>query len=160
MWTSIFGTYVRPGELLFMPFVEGYYATTRVQTSRAGYGLEQDFAEVGRWRTRSSWPTGSTTLRRGAGSRALHRGTLDKAPEDPSSMPARLEQSGFGDWQMELNWRAIRETSSHPEVFALLEVDPPSNVNKPLIGTANWESKLGVGVIRGLRWGTVSGRVG
>ena len=39
-------------------------------------------------------------------------------------------------------------------------MDPPSNVNKALIGTADWEAKVGIGLIRGLSWGTVSGRVG
>lgn len=163
MWTSIFGTYVRPGELLFMPFVEGYYDNnTEYKPAELGYGVEQDFR--GKFRAVENQVFLAYGLNDAFGvelEAALYTAArLDKAPEDPSSMPARLEQSGFGDWQMELNWRAIRETSSHPEVFALLEVDPPSNVNQPLIGTADWESKLGVGVIRGLRWGTVSGRVG
>src|SRR5262245_50211143 len=163
MWTSIFGTYVNPHELLFMPFVEGYYDNnTEYKPAELGYGLEQDFR--GKFRAVENQIFLAYGLNDAFGvelEAALYTAArLDKAPEDPSSMPARLEQSGFGDWQMELNWRAIKETASRPEVFALVEVDPPSNANKPLIGTSDWEARFGVGVIRGLGWGTVSGRVG
>jgi hypothetical protein len=163
MWTSIFGTYVNAHELLFMPFVEGYYDNnTEYKPAELGFGLEQDFR--GKFRAIENQIFLAYGLDDAFGvelEAALYTAArLDKAPEDPSSMPARLEQSGFGDWQMELNWRAIRETAAHPEVFALLEVDPPSSVSKPLIGTPDWEAKLAVGAIRGLPWGTVSGRLG
>jgi hypothetical protein len=163
IWTSIFGTYVNARELLFMPFVEGYYDNdTEYKPAELGYGLEQDFR--GRFRAVES----QIFLAYGLNDRfaaeveaALYSSArLEKAPDDPSSMPEKLEQSGIGDWQMELDWRVMKETATRPEVFALVEVDPPSNVNQDLIGTPNWETKVGVGAIRGLRWGTVSGRVG
>ena len=61
---------------------------------------------------------------------------------------------------MELDWRVVKESATRPEIFALLEVDPPSNRKAALIGTPDWESKLGIGMIRGLPWGTISGRLG
>src|SRR5262245_43613770 len=163
MWTSNFGTYVNAHELLFMPFVEGYYDNnTEYKPAELGYGLEQDFR--GKFRAVENQIflayglNDAFSVELEAAVFAAAR--LYKAPEDPSSMPERLEQSGFGDWQMELNWRAVKESAKRPEVFALVEVDPPSSANKPLIGTPDWETKVGVGVIRGLSWGTVSGRVG
>ena len=163
MWTSIFGTYVNAHELLFMPFVEGYYDNdTEYKPAELGYGLEEDFR--GKFRAVENQVFLAYGLNDAFSvelEAALYTAArLDKAPEDPSSMPARLEQSGFGDWQMELNWRVLKEAAARPEVFALVEVDPPSNVNNPLIGTSDWEAKLGVGAIRALRWGTVGGRVG
>ena len=163
IWTSIFGTYVNSNELLFMPFLEGYYDNnTEYKPAELGYGVDQDFR--GKFRAVEN----QIFLAYGLNDRfaaeleaafytAAH---LEKAPDDPSSQPDQLEQSGFGDWQMELDWRIVKEAAPCPEVFALVEVDPPSNVNKALIGTADWEAKFGVGLIRGLSWGTVSGRVG
>ena len=163
MWTSIFGTYVNARELLFMPFVEGYYDNnTEYKPAELGYGLEQDFR--GKFRAVESQIFLAYGLNDAFSvelEAALYASArLEKAPDDPSTMPARLEQSGVGDWQMELNWRVMKESAARPEVFALVEVDPPSNVNQPLIGTSNWETKLGLGAIRGLPWGTLSGRVG
>ena len=163
MWTSIFGTYVNPRELLVMPFVEGYYDNhTEYKPAELGFGLEQDFR--GKFRAVENQIFLAYGLNDALGvelEAALYTAArLEKAADDPSSMPALLEQSGFGDWQMEVNWRIAQETASRPEVFALVEVDPPSAVNQPLIGTTNWETKFGIGAIRGLRWGTVSGRIG
>jgi hypothetical protein len=163
MWTSIFGTYVHRGELLVMPFFEAYVDDdTEYKPAELGYGLEQDFR--GRFRATES----QIFLAYGVSDRfavelegaPYATARLEKAADDPSSQPSRLEQSGLGDWQMEVNWRAMKENASRPEVFALLEVDPPSNTRKSLIGTPDWEAKLGVGMIRGLSWGTVAGRVG
>ena len=146
-----------------MPFVEGYYDNnTEYKPAELGYGLEQDFR--GKFRAVESQIFLAYGLNDAFSvelEAALYASArLEKAPDDPSTMPARLEQSGVGDWQMELNWRVMKESAARPEVFALVEVDPPSNVNQPLIGTSNWETKLGLGAIRGLPWGTVSGRVG
>jgi hypothetical protein len=161
-WTSIFGMYVRRGELLAMPFFEAYFDDdTEYKPAELGYGLEQDFR--GRFRATES----QIFLAYGVSERIAVElegapyatARLDKAADDPSSQPARLEQSGLGDWQMEMNWRALKETATRPEVFALLEVDPPSNTRKALIGTPDWEAKFGVGAIRGLSWGTVAARV-
>ena len=163
MWTSIFATYVRSHELLLMPFVEGYYDNnTEYKPADLGYGLEQDFRGKFRAVENQIFLAYGLNDRFAAELEAAFYSAarLEKAPNDPSSQPDPLEQSGVGDWQMELDWRIAKETASRPEVFALVEVDPPSNVNKPLIGTSDWETKFGVGLMRGLSWGTVGGRVG
>jgi len=156
VWTSIFATFVRPHELLVSPFVEGYFDDNfEYKPAELGYGLDQDFE--GRFRA----VEGEIFLAYGLSDRfaveleaAVITASLEKAPEDPSSMPAKLEQSGQGDWQMELDWRVAHETATRPEVFAYLEVDPPSHKNAPLIGTPDWEYKAGGGLMRGLPWGT------
>jgi hypothetical protein len=160
MWTSIFATYVRPGELLVSPFVEGYIDDDfEYKPSELGYGVDQDFR--GRFRATE----GLIFLAYGLSDRlavefeaAVIKAQLDKAPGDGSSQPARIQQSGRGDWQMELNWRAVPETATRPEVFAYFELTPPSHRTAPLISTPDWEYKLGAGLNRGLPWGTLTVR--
>lgn len=160
IWTSIFGTYVRPGELLVSPFVE-YYIDDDLEYEpfELGYGLEQEFR--GRYRATE----GLIFLAYGLSDRlaiefeaAIIRASLEKASEDPSTMPDRIEESGQGDWQVELDWRMLPETATRPELFSYFELTPPSNQDAPLIGTPDWEYKLGMGLIRGLSWGTLTGR--
>jgi len=161
VWTSIFGTYVRSHELLVSPFVEGYWDDNfEYKPEELGYGLDQDF--TGRYRA----VEGLMFFSYGFNDRlaieleaaAIHA-SLEKAANDPSAMPAKLEESGPGDWQVELDWRVAFETATRPEVFTFFELTPPSNINQPLIGTPGWEYRVGVGLIRGYRWGTVSARV-
>jgi len=158
--TSIFGTYVRRGELLISPFFE-YYLDNNLEYKPAelGYALDQDF----RGRFRAS--EGLIFLTYGVTDRlaiefeaAVIRATLTKAPEDPSTMPQRLTESGRGDWQVQLDWRWLPETARRPEIFSYFEVVPPSNRSRPLIGTSDFEYKVGSGVIRGLPWGTLTAR--
>ena len=159
--TSIFGACVRPGELLVMPFAEYYHDDDfEYEPAELGYGLEQDFR--GRYRATE----GLIFLAYGFSDRlaleleaAVIQARLEKAPDDPSSMPATLEDSGQGDWQAQLDWRMAFETATRPELFSFLEVVPPSNESSPLIGTTDWEFKLGIGATRGLSWGTLTGRL-
>ncbi|HYM82424.1 MAG TPA: hypothetical protein VEY91_13560, partial [Candidatus Limnocylindria bacterium] len=83
---------------------------------------------------------------------------LTKSPEDPSPMPQKLKESGQGDWQVQLDWTMLPESASRPELFSFLEVVLPSNKDKPLIGTSDFEYKAGAGIIRGMSWGTVTAR--
>jgi hypothetical protein len=84
--------------------------------------------------------------------------SFDKSPDDPSAVPAHISQSGLGDVDMQVRWRWARETEKHPEMFSFFELTPPFQKDKTLIGTADWEAELGFGVIRGYRWGTLTGR--
>ena len=158
--TSIFGTYVRPGELLISPFFEYYIDDNfEYEPAELGHGLERDFR--GRFRAREAllfvaygW-SDRLALELEA---AVIDATLRKAADDPSTLPERLEESGQGDWQVQLDWRILHETAAAPELFTFLEVVPPSNRRRLLIGTPDWEYKLGVGVTRGMRWGTMTAR--
>jgi hypothetical protein len=159
--TSMFGTYVRPGELLLYPFFE-YYRDNNAEYSpeELGFGLDQDFR--GRYRAYE----GLIFLGYGFNDwlaveleTAVIKATLHTAPEDPTAVPDRIEESGWGDIEGQLRARWMKENSGRPELFSFLEVVVPHHKDRPLIpliGTPDWEFKLGSGVIRGFRWGTVT----
>lgn len=154
--TSIFGTYVRARELLVSPFFEYYLDDDyEYKPAELGHGLEEDF----RGRFRAS--EGLVFLAYGFNDRlaleleaAVIRARLEKASDDPSTMPPELKESGQGDWQAQLDWTILLETAGRPEVFGFLEVVPPSNRKRLLIGTQDWEYKMGAGVTRATSWGT------
>jgi hypothetical protein len=156
--TSMFGTYVEKGELLFYPFFEYYHDNNaEYKPAELGYGLEQDF----RGRFRAS--EGLIFLSYGISERlaveaeaAFITATQDKALNDPSSMPSRLKESGLGDVEGQLRWRWNRETERRPEVFSYFETTLPLQRQRKLIGTQDWEFKLGTGIVRGFAWGTTT----
>jgi hypothetical protein len=82
-----------------------------------------------------------------------------KAPDDPSDVPARIEESGLGDVEAQLRWLWSAETAKRPLLYGFLEVVFPFQKDELLLGTQDWESALGFGVVRGFRWGTLDGRV-
>jgi hypothetical protein len=57
-----------------------------------------------------------------------------------------------------MNYLWKKETESGPGLFSYFEVVYPHNRDKDLIGTSDWELKAGTGLVRGLRWGTVTVR--
>jgi hypothetical protein len=156
--TSMFGTYVEKGELLFYPFFEYYHDNNaEYKPAELGYGLEQDF----RGKFRAS--EGLIFLSYGISERfaveaeaAFITATQDKALNDPSSMPSQLKESGLGDVEGQLRWRWNRETERRPEVFSYFETTLPLQRQRKLIGTQDWEFKLGTGIVRGFKWGTTT----
>lgn len=159
--TSMFGTYIEPGQILFYPFVE-YYHDNDAEYSPAelGYGLDQDFR--GEYRAIE----GLIFLAYGVSDRlaveleaAVISARQDRSPEDPTAMPQRLEESGLGDVEGQLRWRWQRETDGRPELFSYFETVFPVQKKKKLIGTQDWEFKLGGGLIRGFGWGTLTARL-
>ncbi|MGH7717854.1 MAG: hypothetical protein ACREON_03285 [Gemmatimonadaceae bacterium] len=156
--TSMFGTYIDRGELLVYPFFE-YYRDKDAEYSpnELGHGLDRDFR--GRYRASE----GLIFLGYGISDRlaveleaAVISARLERAPDDPSSVPAVVEESGLGDVEGQLRWRWNRETARRPEIFSYLEAVAPLQKRKRLIGTQDWEVKLGSGVVRGFAWGTTT----
>lgn len=158
--TSMFGTYVRRGELIVYPFFEYYRdADFEYAPAELGFGLEEDFR--GRYRAKE----GLLLLAYGAGEdlaleleAAVIDAALDKAPDDPSGMPSRIEEKGLGDVEGQVRWRFRRETEDRPELFAYGEIVFPHAADKPLTGTPGWELKAGVGAVRGFGFGTMTVR--
>lgn len=159
--TSLFGTYIRKGEWLVYPFYE-YTRTTAFEykPSELGFSGGEDFL-------------GKTTeqeylifLSYGMTDRlsfeletAAHAKTsFDKADDDPSNVPSHIEESGLGDVDMQVRWRWKEETEHRPELFSFVEITPPFQKSRILIGTQDWEAAFGFGIIRGYSWGTISGR--
>ncbi len=158
MPTTLFGTYIRAGELLIYPFYEYYNDQDReYKPSELGFDGEQDFR--GRYRAHE----GLLYLGYGltedlavelevAGIQA----SLEKSSEDLSAMPPRIEESGLGDIDAHILWRMLRETDGRPELFSFFKVAVPHQKDKVLIGTPGWEGDIGLGVVRGFRWGTLT----
>jgi hypothetical protein len=158
--TSMFGTYVRGGEWLFYPFFE-YYRDADLEYAPEEFGVPGDQDYRGRYHAREGLffvSYGITDDLAFEFEVAAIHASFEKSIADTSSVPARLEESGLGDIEGELRWRWRRETAQRPEFFSYAELVVPHHADRPLTGTPGWEIKLGTGVTRGLRWGTLTAR--
>jgi len=158
---SMFGTYIKKGESIFYPFYEYYYdQDAEYSPQEFGYGLDEDFR--GRYRAHEGlifFGYGITNRLAIELEAAVITATQHKSKSDTSNMPNRLKESGLGDVESQLRWRWTEETTSRPEVFSYYETVFPLQKGKKLIGTHDWELKLGTGVMKGFRWGTMTLRV-
>jgi hypothetical protein len=159
--TSMFGTYIRRGELIVYPFYE-YYRDKDLEYKPEELGVvgSQDFR--GRYRANE----GLFFMAYGISEdlaveleAAVIKASLEKSPADLSTLPAKLEESGLGDVEGQLRWRWRKESDGRPELFSYFEAVVPHAKNKVLIGTSGWELKLGTGAIRGFGWGTMTARL-
>ena len=160
--TSMFGTYVREGELLVYPFVEWYYdSNLEYKPSELGFPGNDDFR--GKYRATEALIFLSYGITRNFAielEAAVISAELEKVASDPSAMPSRLEESGLGDVEGQLRWRfQEEEPGGRPELFTYFETVFPFQKAKKLIGTSAFEFKLGFGAIRGFDWGTMTFRV-
>ena len=160
--TSQFGTYVEPGQRLLYPFYE--YTRTgsfEYHASELGSVGEEDY--LGKLVEREAllfFSYGISERFAFEVEAALQtRATFDKAPNDPTSVPQHLTESGLGDVEGQLRWRWRPETADHAEYFSFFELVLPSQRNKLLIGTQDWEATIGIGSLRGHPWGTLGWRV-
>jgi hypothetical protein len=161
--TSMFGTYIQRGELLVYPFFEYYHDNNaEYSPNELGFGLDRDFR--GKYRASE----GLIFLGYGVSDRlaveleaAVISAKQEKSPDDPSSMPAEVKESGLGDVEGQVRWRWSAESESRPEIFSYFETVFPvqRGTDKRLIGTRDWELKLGSGIVRGFRWGTATLRL-
>ncbi len=156
--TSMFGTYINRGELLFYPFFEYYHdQNMEYAPNELGYDNATDYR--GRYRAYEGLiflGYGLTDNISVEVEAAVIDATLEKSPEDPSPLPEKISESGLGDVQMQVNWMWKKETIKRAGFFSYAEVVFPfTKKEKRLIGTSDWEFKLGTGVIRGFSWGTV-----
>ena len=158
---SIFATYIGRGQLLVFPFVAYSQDHDReYQPAKLGFGVIQDYR--GRYRSleRQIFVGYGLTDRLAVEFEAgFIRASLDKAPDDTSATPARIEESGVADIEGQLRLRLATESDHRPEVFSFLEVTAPSQRQKLLIGDGIWDVRPGIGLVRGFSWGTVTTRV-
>ncbi len=159
--TSMFGSYIRRGELIVYPFFE-YYKDDNFEykPSELGYAGEEDYR--GKYRASE----GLMFLSYGISDKlaiemevAVIDASFDKSPSDPTAVPARIEESGLGDVEGQLRWRWNKENERRPEFFSYFEAVIPHAQEKVLIGTPGWEFKLGSGLVKGYRFGTLTARV-
>jgi len=158
--TSMFGTYIRKGEFIIYPFFE-YYRDEDLEYNPeelGSVGLE-DYR--GRYRAKEGllfFGYGLTEDLAFEMEVAGISATFEKSPDDPSSLPTRIEESGLGDVEGQLRWRWKRENESRPELFSYFEFVIPHSEEKVLIGTPGVELKVGTGLTRGFHWGTLTVR--
>lgn len=157
---SMFGTYINEGELLVYPFFE-YYYDNDMEYSPIEFGFPLDKDYRGKFRA-SEW---LIFIGYGISDRLFIEmevagidAKLEKAADDDSEMPDKVTDSGLGDVQIQLDWRWWRENANRPEFFSYMEVVFPHDEDKPLRGTADWEIKMGSGIVRGFGWGTMTVR--
>ncbi|HXV14663.1 MAG TPA: hypothetical protein VEC56_10715 [Candidatus Krumholzibacteria bacterium] len=160
--TSMFGTYIKKGELLVYPFFEYYHDDDAEYTpDELGYGLDMDFR--GKYRAEEYLiflAYGITDWLALEFEMAVYIGAeLETSPDDPTAVPGEIEESGTGDVEGQIRARLARETDSRPEFFSYLEIVTPQQKDKVLIGTPDWEYKLGFGAVRGFSFGTMTVRL-
>jgi hypothetical protein len=158
--TSLFGTYIRQGEWILYPFFEGY-RDDDFEYSPEELGHAGDLDYRGRYRASEALfflGYGLTENLAFEVEIAAIKAQLDKAADDVSTVPTRLEEAGLGDVEGQLRYRWRRETETRPEIFSYFEMVVPHHRDKPLIGTGGWEYKFGTGLVRGYSWGTITAR--
>ena len=156
--TSLFGTYVRHGELIVYPFFE-HDRDNNFEYKPEEFGFAGDTDFRGRYRAteRQLFLAYGLSENLALELEAAHiRASLEKSPEDPSAMPVRIDESGLGDVQAQLRWRWRKEDEHRPEFYSWAEVVFPHHKNKHLIGTPGVEVNVGTGMIRGFKWGTLT----
>jgi hypothetical protein len=160
--TSMFGTYINKGEVLFYPFFEWYYDHNfEYKPNEFGHSGDVDY------RGRYTASEGLLFLAYGVTQdvaieieAALISAELRKSPRDPSTLPGTVRESGLGDVEGQIRWRFRRETPRRSEMFTYFETVLPLQKSKDLIGTSAWEYKLGFGMTRGRSNGTWTFRTG
>jgi len=156
--TSQFGSYVREGEIMIYPFYEYYNDKDfEYEPLDFGYGSKKELR--GRYKAHE----GLIFLGFGISDKlaveleaGIITARLDKSSEDTSSMPSVLEESGLNDIEGQIRWRWNHENIDVPEFFNYFEFVFPTGKKNSLIGTSDWEFKLGAGLIKGFTWGTVT----
>lgn len=158
---SMFGTYIEKGEFMIYPFYEYYYdQDAEYSPEELGYGLDEDFR--GRYRAHEGLlflGYGITENLAFEFEAAVITAKQHKSDDDPTELPEVVEESGLGDVESQFRWRWLKETARRPAFFSYFETVFPLQKEKKLIGTQDWEFKLGTGLTKGFSWGTMTFRL-
>jgi len=157
--TSMFGTYVNKGEFLIYPFYEFYMdKNAEYAPDEVGFDEDEDFRGKARAHEYLIFLAYGATDKLSIEFEAAYyiTATQWRSDDDYTAMPDKVNQSGTGDIQMQLNYSWAKETDTRPEFFSYGEIVFPNNGHLGLIGTEDYEFKVGSGLIRGLPWGTLS----
>jgi hypothetical protein len=154
--SSMFGTYVRHHDLITYLYYEFYFDNNyEYSPDELGYGLDQDFQSKYRAHEGLIFVAyGLTDWLMWELEAAVISASLEKASDDPSAMPDKIEEAGLGDVETQIRWRWLKEGLRRPEVFSYFETVFPLQKDRALIGTSEWEFKLGTGLTKGFSFGT------
>jgi hypothetical protein len=159
---SLFGTYLRRGELLVYPFFE--YARDHdreYQPKEFGLGPDVDFR--GKFRSYAGQlflGYGVTDWLAVELEGSVINARLEKSPVDTSRVPAVIDETGVADIEAQVRARLLAESERRPEIFGFVEITPATQKHKLLIAEPNFDLKPGIGLIKGFAWGTLTGRIG
>jgi hypothetical protein len=160
--TSLFGTYVRKGELLFYPFYE-YTKSSHFEykPDELGYsGGEDFFGKEFEQEALIYFAYGFTDRLMAEFESAIYsHAVLRKASDDPSAVPNHISETGLGDTEGQIRYRFLPETESRPEILGFFEVVLPLQKDRKLIGTQHWELAPGLNITKGFRFGTLSAKL-
>jgi hypothetical protein len=155
---SMFGSYIRKGELVVYPYWE-YYVDDDREYSPQEFNVAGTRDFRGKFRE-SEWlffvAYGLTENLAFQTEIAWAKASLEKAPDDLSLLPPKYQASGLASFETQLRWRLRKENERRPELWSYLDVVYPTNEANPLIGTPGVEAELGFGITRGFGWGTLT----
>jgi hypothetical protein len=159
--SSMFATYIHPGELVVYPFFEYLRDNNReYQPKEFGLGPEIDF--------RGRFHSTAEQIFLGLGvndwlalefEMAHISAELTKSPSDGFLPPGKIRQSGLTDIEGQVRARVARESARWPEFFIYSEFVARTQRARFLISENYWDIKPGVGFIKGFGFGTLSGRI-
>jgi len=160
--TSLLGTYVREKEFIFYPFYE-YTRFKKFEYKPSELGFTGDQEYFGKVVEREALLFLAYAFNDSLAiefESAVHASAnFTKAPEDNSSLPASIRESGLGDTETNIRWRYLKETESRPELTFFMKTVFPLQRDKKLLGTPAWEFAPGVVVTKGYSFGTLAGRL-
>jgi hypothetical protein len=160
--TSLFGTYIREKEFLVYPFYE--YTRSKnfeYQPSELGHVGEDDFfgkATEQEYLLFLAYAF-NDSLAVEFESALYSSVDFSKAPNDTSTVPGNMKESGLGDTETNIRWRFRKETATRPETTFFFKTVFPLQKDKKLLGTQNWEFEPGVVLTKGYSFGTLAFRL-
>lgn len=161
--TSLFGSYVQKGELLFYPFYE-YTRTSADEYKPGELGFTGNTDYLGKLTEREKlvyFAYGFSDRLMMEFESAVHaQAKFEKDPADPSAVPAIMKESGLGDTEGQIRYRFREETENRSELVGFFEAVLPLQRNKVLIGTQKWEFATGVNMTKGFSYGTFMVKAG
>lgn len=159
--TSMFGTYINKGQFLLYPFYEYYYdKDAEYAPNELGGQSDVDY--------RGKFVGHEMLIFLGYGisdrlaiefEAAYMTAKLTRSADDLEEPNGVVEESGLGDVESQIRWRWNHESPRKPEFFSYFETVFPFQKDKELIGTSDWEFKLGSGMMKGFKWGTLTLRL-
>jgi hypothetical protein len=159
---SIFGTYIRRGQLLVYPFFEYALDNNReYQPFEFGFGPGVDLrAKFHSYAGQVFIGYGVTDWLAIEFEGSYLRAHFEKSPLDTFATPSVIKESGVADIEAHIRARLWKESSGRPELYGFVEVTPPTQKHKLLIAEPDFDLKPGIGLIKGFSWGTLTARIG
>jgi hypothetical protein len=81
---------------------------------------------------------------------------FERSSRDTTATPARIRESGLGDFAGQVRVRFAQERGRRPEIWGSVEVIPANQQRKVLIGDKLTDVKGEIGLTRGYRFGTMT----